>query len=250
MELRQCRKHRAEWACVRAFSTLWLVPQALSTAPSPHREQEGPKGSTAVDARGNEKCLVRKLYSVNPSALYLYLLIFHNILIKSSWWETIWGKPRKEGWIATDVFSAFAGNYEIEQIFAGRSWKGISKEKSVLKSSNSFITQSKYAMLCSARVIPEFCSSPLGHRLWFNTVNKHDIVLIAISQMGILPFFLIYLFHVLAQIHISANVKSKWETRHCLHHRIAAWKQDTEILLRLDHFLKLLIFYQNQTFRK
>lgn len=45
-------------------------------------------------------------------------------------------------------------------------------------------------MLCSPRVILEFCSSPLGHRLWFSTVNKHDVVLTVIARTGMFLSFL------------------------------------------------------------
>lgn len=161
--------------------------------PSAHTESRAPRGSTAVDARGNEKCLARKLYGVNPSALYLYLLISHNILTNSSWWETTREEMKKRRANGDQCFLSPSRKLPNWTCFRWRKEKrkvkrAFSKKMSVLKSSNPFITYSKYSMLFSARVIPEFCSSPLGHRLWFSTVNKHDVVLIAIAQTGIIIF--------------------------------------------------------------
>lgn len=36
----------------------------------------------------------------------------------------------------------------------------------------------------------EYCSSPLQHRLWFSTVNKHDVVPTVIAQTGMFLFYL------------------------------------------------------------
>lgn len=200
--------------CVNSPLCDWL-PGSWAQPPAHTESKRGPRGSTAVDARGNEKCLARKLYSVNPSALYLYLLISHNILIKSSWWETTWEEMKKRRANGDRCFLSPSMKFPNLTCFRWRKERRevkrcISKETSVLKSSNPFIKYSKYAMLCSARVIPEFCSSPLGHQLWFSTVNKHDVVLIAIAQTGIFFFFYLLFPRTCADSHLC---KCREQTR-------------------------------------
>lgn len=185
-------------------------------SPQPtQRAKGGPGGLQLWMQEAMRNASARKLYSVNPSALYLYLLISHNILIKSSWWETTWEEMKKRRANGDRCFLSPSMKFPNLTCFRWRKERRevkrcISKETSVLKSSNPFIKYSKYAMLCSARVIPEFCSSPLGHQLWFSTVNKHDVVLIAIAQTGIFFFFYLLFPRTCADSHLC---KCREQTR-------------------------------------
>lgn len=230
--------------CVNSPLSDWL-PGSWAQPPAHTESKRGPRGSTAVDARGNEKCLVRKLYSVNPLALYLSLLISHNILIKSRWWETIWEEMKKRrpngGWCFLSPCRKFP-NWTCfrRRKERGEVKGGISKETPVLKSSNPFITYSKYAMLCS--VIPEFCSSPLGHQLWFSTVNKHDVVLIAIAQTGIIFFLSTFSTYLLRFASLQMRrANEKHSTVHITASLLELSKRDTELFLWQDYFREFCV---------
>lgn len=55
----------------------------------------------------------------------------------------------------------------------------------------------------------EYCSSPLRHRLWFSTVNKHDVVPIVIAQTGMFLFYLSF-----SYLHTVSHVCMwHWERR-------------------------------------
>lgn len=57
----------------------------------------------------------------------------------------------------------------------------------------------------------EYCSSPLQHRLWFSTVNKHDVVLTVIAQTGMFLFWLLFFIptHSFTCLHVALREKKK-----------------------------------------
>ena len=84
----------------------------------------------------------------------------------------------------------------------------------VFKTPSPPITYSKCAMLRSPRrshseAPQEYCSSPPRHKLWFSTVNKHDVVLTEIAQTGMFLFYFCFLY-----LHTVSHVCMwRWERK-------------------------------------
>lgn len=88
------------------------LPGSLVQPPAPaHTESKEARGVYSCgckEEKGNEEYLVWKPYrrhGVNPLALYLHLLISHNILIKPSLWETARAKKWRRQRLRLFMFS-------------------------------------------------------------------------------------------------------------------------------------------------
>lgn len=103
------------------------LPGSLAQPPAPaHTESKEARGVYSCGCKqekGNEEYLVWKPYrrhSVNPLALYLHLLISHNILIKPRLWETARAKKwRRQRVRVIYVFSPLALLTEIPKMSVG-----------------------------------------------------------------------------------------------------------------------------------
>lgn len=96
------------------------MAQPPAPAHTESKEARGVYSCGCKQEKGNEEYLVWKPYrrhSVNPLALYLHLLISHDILIKPSWWETARAKKLKKAKATVIyVFSLLAFLTEIPKM--------------------------------------------------------------------------------------------------------------------------------------
>lgn len=157
----------------------------------------------------------------------LLTLLFHNILFKkncTSLWESQqkWDRMNERKPVAISVFSPSTLSEVTPKMSAlwlrYRGRKGEMREcrkRFLSLKLPPLLLQTPNVQCCAhpGGVIldapQEYCSSPLRHRLWFSTVNKHDVVLTVIAQTGMFLFYFSF-----SYLHIVSRVCMRcWERR-------------------------------------